>query len=48
METSVFRSTLYQELSTICPAVFEITGVNPGPIFLNQEAWSQSGEEDMP
>jgi hypothetical protein len=33
METSAFRSTLNRELSTIYPAVFEIKGVIPEPIF---------------
>jgi hypothetical protein len=33
METSAFRSTLNRELSTIYPAVFEITGGIPEPIF---------------
>jgi hypothetical protein len=35
METSVFRSTLNRELSTIYPAVFEITGGIPEPIFIS-------------
>jgi hypothetical protein len=35
MKTSVFRSTLCRELSTIYPAVFEITGEIPEPIFID-------------
>ena len=56
METRVFRSTLNQGLSTapvfpgqkIYPAMFAITGVNPEPIFHNQEAWLHFGEQDTP
>ena len=35
METRVFRSTLNRELSTIYPAVFEITGWIPEPILIS-------------
>ena len=47
MKTRVFRSTLNQELSTIYPAVFEITGVIPGPMLLAEGARS-SGEDGRP
>ncbi len=48
METSVFRSTFTRELSTIYPAVFEITRCDSRTdIVLAKGAWL-CGEDDMP